>query len=196
MLAGIIARLRARLTPRRAPAIPHGEAGIRQVGHRDYVGGLWETIGRLQFDFLVGRGLLPRHRLLDVGCGCLRGGVYFIAYLEAGHYFGLDKEPLLLAAGITEVGRELFEAKQPVLRVAGDFAPRPFGEAVDFALAQSVFTHLPAPLVRSCLRRVRMGVRPGGTFLATFFESERPRRNPARPHDHDYFAYTRWQMEE
>jgi hypothetical protein len=57
---------------------------------RSIVGGEWDEIGRLQFDFLNGAGLKPRHVLLDVGCGCLRGGVHFVAYLERGNYVGID----------------------------------------------------------------------------------------------------------
>lgn len=38
------------------------------------VGGDWEKIGKLQFEFLVSRGLRPHHRMLDIGCGTLRGG--------------------------------------------------------------------------------------------------------------------------
>jgi hypothetical protein len=48
---------------------------IRAGVHRDLVGGLWEELGRLQFEFLVGAGLRPEMRLLDIGCGCPRGGV-------------------------------------------------------------------------------------------------------------------------
>jgi hypothetical protein len=29
--------------------------------HRAFVGGMWEEIGRLQFDFLRGQGLKPDH---------------------------------------------------------------------------------------------------------------------------------------
>src|SRR6476620_10345865 len=74
---------------------PHGVEGIRQLGHRDYVGGLWDEIGQLQFDFLVSNGLKPQHYLLDIACGSLRAGIHFIPYLETGHYLGIDKEPEL-----------------------------------------------------------------------------------------------------
>jgi hypothetical protein len=57
---------------------------------RRIVGGEWDEIGRLQFDFLKGAGLKLRHVLLDVGCGRLRGGVHFVAYLERGNYVGID----------------------------------------------------------------------------------------------------------
>jgi hypothetical protein len=42
--------------------------------HRELIGGMWETIGRLQFDFMVAQGLIPSSTLLDIGCGALRGG--------------------------------------------------------------------------------------------------------------------------
>jgi hypothetical protein len=178
------------------PTIPHGEEGVRLVGHRAYVGGLWDEIGRLQFSFLVGQGLQPHHILLDIGCGCLRGGVHFIPYLEPGHYLGIDKEPTLIEAGLKhELPAEVFVAKQPRLLVAADFAFAEFQTPVDYALAQSLFTHLPAREVARCLRRLRPWLRPTGVFFATFHESARPVRNPRRPHDHGWFAYTRAELE-
>ena len=63
---------------------------IRRQKHRDFIGGKWSEIGQLQFDFLLESGLQPHHKLLDIGCGCLRGGIHFINYLEASNYSGLD----------------------------------------------------------------------------------------------------------
>lgn len=54
------------------------------------IGGMWEEIGQLQIDFLKSEGLLPAHRLLDIGCGTLRGGRHFIGYLDAGRYTGTE----------------------------------------------------------------------------------------------------------
>ena len=67
--------------------------------HRLGVGGMWEEIGKLQYELVVREGLLPRHKLLDVGCGSLRGGVHFIRYLDSGNYYGMDKNEKLLSAG-------------------------------------------------------------------------------------------------
>jgi SAM-dependent methyltransferase len=189
--------LRGLVHPRPLPTIPHGEAGIRQVGHREYVGGLWDEIGRLQFSFLVAHGLRPEHVLLDVGCGCLRGGVHFIPYLEPEHYLGIDKEPSLIAAGLErELPPKLRAVKRPRLLVSADFAFADFGVPIDYALAQSLFTHLPPAGVARCLERLRPCLRPQGRFLATFHEVPRAVPNPQRPHDHDYFAYTRAELEE
>ena len=40
------------------------------------IGGLWDQMGQHQFDFLKKKGLKPQHKLLDIGCGSLRGGVF------------------------------------------------------------------------------------------------------------------------
>src|SRR5277367_14092 len=58
--------------------------------HRQFVGGMWDEIGALQFEFLKKEGLLPRHCLIDIGCGCMRGGVHFAQYLDKGKYHGID----------------------------------------------------------------------------------------------------------
>jgi len=174
------------------PSIAHGPEGIQAVGHRQYVGGLWEEIGKLQFEFLVANGLQPHHVFLDVACGCLRGGVHFIPYLESGHYLGIDKEPLLIQAGIEELG-PMFETKRPELLVSDSFAFERFTRRPTHAIAQSLFTHLPPPLVSTCLRKLRSAM--DGEFYATFHLADGKTRNPRKPHDHGHFAYTRQEME-
>jgi SAM-dependent methyltransferase len=193
----LLDRLGRWLRRRPRPSIAHGQAGIRQVGHRAYVGGSWNEIGRLQFSFLVAYGLRPEHVLLDIGCGCLRGGVHFIPYLKTGHYLGIDKEASLIAAGLErELPPDVLALKKPRLLVSADFAFAEFGVPIDYALAQSLFTHLPAGAIAECLVRLRSCLRPEGRFLATFHEVPRPMRNPKQPHDHDYFAYTRTELAE
>ena len=175
---------------------PQGPDGVEQLGHRDYVGGLWEELGRLQFDYLVAEGLRPEHTLLDIACGSLRAGVHFVPYLEARHYLGMDKEADLIQAGVEEeLGRALVESKRPELIVSASFEFERFSRRPDYALAQSLFTHLPAPDIEACLRALRGVIREGGAFYATFFESEGTRPNPAQAHDHGYFAYPRSEME-
>jgi hypothetical protein len=176
--------------------IPHGESGIRLVGHRAYVGGLWEEIGRLQLGFLVSQGLLPHHYLCDVACGSLRGGIHFVRYLEPGHYQGIDKEALLLQAAVAqELGEELTLAKAPELVISAEFEFSRFSHRADFALAQSLFTHLPPALIEKCLTRLCAHMAPDGVFYATFHETPEECQNPTEPDDHGYFAYTQEQMQ-
>lgn len=175
--------------------VHHGPEGVQQVGHRQYVGGMFEEIGRLQFEFLVSRGLQPRHTLLDIACGCLRAGVHLIPYLDAGNYLGVDKEQELIDAGLRdELPPGLAEKKRPRILVNGNFAFELFGVRPDFAWAQSLFTHLPPPLIERCLRSLRRVIADEGAFYATFFEVSEPIDNPENPHDHLCFRYTRDEM--
>ena len=118
------------------------------------VGGMWEEMGQLQFDFLREQGLKPEHRFLDVGCGILRGGVHFIPYLESGNYYGIDKNRELLNFGRKEVEKAGLQERQPTLVQIEDFGFGRLGQTFDYALAQSVFTHLPLNYISRCLVNV------------------------------------------
>jgi len=140
--------------------------------HRGAVGGMWSVIGKLQFEFLVGRGLMPEHFLLDIGCGSLRGGVHFIRYLQPRHYYGFDKEESLIDAGKKiELKKYKLHQKQPQLFVVKDFE-LPFDRKFDFMLAQSVFTHLIPEQVELCLKKVMANLKELGVFYVTIFEKE------------------------
>lgn len=166
------------------------------IGHRKYVGGKWDEIGDHQFTFLKQQGLRPKHVLLDIACGSLRLGVKAIPYMQPGHYLGIEKEQQLLDAGVDqELGEALLKSKRPRLLCSSDFSFEQFETPIDMAIAQSLFTHLPPPLIGLCLEKLWPWLKPDGSFFATFFEVEQEINNPSKPHDHGYFAYTREQME-
>ncbi|MBU0754194.1 MAG: class I SAM-dependent methyltransferase, partial [Planctomycetes bacterium] len=138
----------------------------------------------------------PDHYFIDVGCGSLRGGVHFIPYLDSGHYLGIDKEEKLIQAGIEkELGQDLFLAKKPKLVVSDCFEFEKFGVRGDYAIAQSLFTHLPGPLIETCLKKLRKAMNEEGVFFATFFHSDKETSNPDRSHDHGHFVYTAKEMD-
>ncbi len=139
--------------------------------HRIAVGGMWEEIGKLQFNFMVGEGLKPGDHLLDIGCGSLRGGTHFVRYLEPGHYSGIDINKDLLEAGRDELKKNHLTHKNPVLVEMDDFAFPSLGQKFDYALAQSVFTHLPLNSILMCIMNMDKVLIPGGRFYATFFEN-------------------------
>jgi SAM-dependent methyltransferase len=141
--------------------------------HRQAVGGMWDQIGRMQRDFLVGRGLRPEHQLVDVGCGALRGGIHLVAYLAPGHYHGLDLNPSLIEAGRLELRLAGLESRRAELLVNDRFDLTPFGTTFDYGLALSVFTHVPFNCIVRCLSRVRDVLAPHGRFFATFFQAPR-----------------------
>jgi len=145
---------------------------VKDGRHRDIIGGLWEEIGPGQLEFLKGEGLKPHHRLLDIGCGCLRGGVHFVSYLDPGNYYGLDSNQTLLDAG--------FEIEIPAngligrlskehLRQSDRFELAAFDQKFDYGLAFSVFTHITLNAVRTCIENWSMAAAPGALLYATYF---------------------------
>jgi SAM-dependent methyltransferase len=150
---------------------------IGRGGHRKRVGGRWDELGELQLQFMTAQGLKPNHRLLDVGCGALRAGRWFVDYLEPGHYYGVDINQSLLDAGYEQEFTEAQRAWLPrdQLRVTDRFACD-FGVRFDFVIAQSLFTHISLNQIRLCLYRVAAVMEPDGRFFASYFEA--PRRHP------------------
>ncbi len=141
------------------------------IMHRRIVGGAWDEMGKLQFDFMVHSGLQPSHLLLDVGCGSLRGGTHFVRYLEDGHYYGIDRQQWLLDAAVkVELPQAGLAGRIVHLLCRDDFDVTSFGVQFDYALAQSVFSHLPWNTILRCLANVQKVLKPGGKLYATFFE--------------------------
>lgn len=147
---------------------------------RAKVGGLWEQLGKLQFDYLIKNGLKPNHFFLDIGCGSLRGGIHFIRYLENGHYFGVDKNTQLLDGGKIELDENNLLDKKPVLKLDDDFDFISLNQKFEYALAQSVFTHLPLTEIKKCIENVEKVLVNEGNFYATFFENYR-KDDPGEP---------------
>lgn len=148
------------------------ELDIQKGRHRSMIGGMWEAMGELQLKFMKEHGLQPHHELLDVGCGSLRGGIYFIKYLNEGKYSGLDINPSLIRAGQAEVKKANLNGKKPILLVNNSFHFHLFKKKFDYAIAQSVFTHLPVNVIQRCLVNMEKVLNPGGKFYVTFFETK------------------------
>lgn len=145
------------------------------------VGGLWEEIGKLQFDFLVSQGLKPSHTILDLGCGSLRGGLWFIRYLQVGNYWGLDISQNILEAGRRFLAEQGLENKTPHLTLNRDLKFEELtGCKFDYILAQSVFTHMPEEDIEECLRNLHKILKPSGVFFATFNEGHKSTADKAR----------------
>ena len=147
---------------------------------------MWEELGKLQFDFLKAHGLRPEHTLLDIGCGCLRGGLHFIRYLEPGHYSGLDISGPILAAGRQYLTEEGLDEKCPNLLLTDGFRFDELeGSRFDFVLAFGVFVETPASAIRECFLNLHKLLTPNGVFFATFWLAQRQSADPL----HLYFRY-------
>jgi len=78
-------------------------------------GGSMGDAASLSVFVLVDHGLLPKHRLLDIGCGVLRGGIPLIEYLDAGHYVGVEARTEVLKEARKELAKSGLEGKRPLL---------------------------------------------------------------------------------
>jgi SAM-dependent methyltransferase len=140
--------------------------------HRDFIGGMWDEIGKLQLDFLRVQGVNPDNTLLDIGCGSLRLGIRAVEFLKPAKYWGTDLAPELLAAGYErEIIPSGLSDKLPRshLIADGDFTFPGVPPRIDFAIAQSVFTHLPLNHIRLCLANLGRHIASPCTFFFTVF---------------------------
>jgi len=147
---------------------------IAKGHHRNIVGGLWDVVGNLQVEFMKKMGLKPYHKLLDIGCCCLRGGIKFLDYLEPNHYYGIDAVKKLIDVGYTiELAKTGLSHK---LKRKNLFCSKLFKHerlplrSIDYGIAVSVFTHLPFNYLRICLENIAQYFKPGGKFYVSFFE--------------------------
>jgi SAM-dependent methyltransferase len=133
----------------------------------------WVKIGQMQFDYLVGHGLKPGDRMLEIGCGNLRAGRLFIDYLDAGNYYGIDISPDILLAATDTVAEYGLQAKMPRLTLVRDMALR-FLPDRQFTVvhAHSVFSHSPIEVIDECLGTVARIMAPDGFFDFTFDRTE------------------------
>ena len=170
------------------PASPYLAPGfydraLAQGRHRDIVGGRWDETGRLQMRLLQEAGMMPHHRLLDIGAGSLRLGCRAVPFLDAGHYWGTDASGALMARGRAVELADPGRLPPDHLIEDADFA-FPGGPAtIDFAIAFAVFTHLPAGHLAPALASIRARFPGLQHLLFTVFVAPGGHAGPLRQPD-------------
>ena len=127
---------------------------------------LWPMKRAFQIDFLRRQGLQPSQRVLDIGCGSLRGGAALIAYLDTRGYCGIDVRESVLAEARQELRRERLSEKQPELVLVTAMAALDLHRRFDVLWAFSVLFHLADPILDACFVMVARHLEPGGIFFA------------------------------
>ena len=139
--------------------------------YRAYVGppGDYDLVSAMVFNLLTCIGLRQYHRVLDIGCGSLRVGRLLIPYLNPSHYFGIEPNKWLVEDGIAnEIGMDLIRVKRPTLSYRASMEEFETPLNLDYAIAQSIFSHCGQDLIRTWLSQVSSHLKEEGALVATF----------------------------
>lgn len=146
----------------------------RNAGRHALVGrpDLWRMKRAFQIDFLRRQGLQPWHRVLDIGCGSLRGGAALIAYLEPMGYSGIDVRANVLAEALKELQREKLAGKRAELTLVDDMAELDLRRRFNVLWAFSVLFHLADPILEACFVMASRHLDLEGIFFANVILGE------------------------
>jgi SAM-dependent methyltransferase len=132
----------------------------------------FEKMGRLQLITALREGLNPWSKVLDIGCGALRGGYWFIHFLAPDCYFGIEPNREMLAEGIERILEPgLVDEKRPRFDHNSDFDTSVFGEKFDFFIARSVWTHASKDQIGTMLDGFASETTENGVFLTSYLPS-------------------------
>ncbi|MDB3958583.1 hypothetical protein N9408_06700 [Opitutales bacterium] len=147
----------------------------KEQNYREFVGPSdeYDMNAGLQFSMLIHLGLREHHKLLDIGCGSLRGGRLYIPYLNSKNYFGIEPERWLVDKGIEyEVGHDILSKKKPNFIYSTHFPCNKFDISFDYLLAQGVFTHSPKNYIENCVKNASMCMLDTSLFVFTYFQDD------------------------
>ena len=159
------------------------DTALAKGRHRDIVGGRWDETGRIQMQILQGAGMLPHHRLLDIGAGSLRLGCKAVPYLNPGHYWATDASRALMLRGRAVELVEPERLPEDHLIEDSTFALPGVPPDMDFAIAFGVFTHLPFTALEQALAQMRPRLSHLNRLFFTVFLSPESQVGPLRQPD-------------
>lgn len=134
---------------------------------------LWEMKRRFQIDFLRGRGLQPSNRLLDLGCGTLRGGIPLIEYLDSRGYVGIDVREEAIAEARAELALHGLAHKEATLLTTTALSDLALDRAFDVVWAFSVLIHMDDAHLDEALAFAARHLAPAGVLYANVNVGER-----------------------
>ena len=124
------------------------ERGMFTGGPPEY----FERMGRMQFSLMVREGIYPWSKVLDIGCGCLRGGYWMIHFLDPDCYCGIEPDQQMTEAGLHELLEPpALAMKRPRIDHNENFDSSVFGEKFDAFLCRSIWTHTSKAMIQTML---------------------------------------------
>lgn len=127
-----------RVSEKLEAGLPHPTLG------RNLSGADESRSGQANFEFLLGQGIEPQHVCVDFGCGSLRVGRLLMAYLEPGHYWGLDLSFRFIEEGTASLEPAFMDRRRPNLRIIDEASLGEVRRArADFLISIGVLIHVP-----------------------------------------------------
>jgi cyclopropane fatty-acyl-phospholipid synthase-like methyltransferase len=126
-----------------------------------------------QLEFVKNRGLLPEHKFLDLGCGCLRGSAKILQYLNDENFYGADISEGLLDM-IPKRLAMLNITRSPITKLINDYDfLNLFNTKFHFILSVSVLTHMMPEMVPPFFLGVAKVLRGDGVFYFTLYPTDK-----------------------
>jgi SAM-dependent methyltransferase len=142
------------------------------IAQETFIGGpisKFSKIGRLYLITLLKMGLTPDSKVLDVGCGALRGGFWLIHFLNPNCYYGIEPNETMLEVGkkllLTE---ETISYKNPRFDTNSDFIFSRFNQKFDYIIARSIWSHASKQQILKMLDEFVNTSTPNGVFLTSY----------------------------
>lgn len=133
----------------------------------------FSRLGRNQLIVALDAGLTSDCKVLDVGCGCLRGGWWLINYLSTSCYFGIEPNKKMLDSGLQNLpNQDILAAKMPVFSHNDDFNFGVFGIPFDYIIARSIWSHASPKQIEIMLKNFIENTTDEGCFLTSYRETD------------------------
>lgn len=139
---------------------------------------LFETAGRKLLLTLLSEGLTPDSKVLDIGCGCLRGGYWLIHFLDRDCYYGIEPDSGMVAAGLENILEPgLSDLKKPRFDHNAEFDFTVFEQRFDFFVARSIWTHASKQQIQTMLDGFVRTASTRGVFITSYIRATLFRRD-------------------
>lgn len=150
--------------------------------------GYWKELQNYQLNTLIKNGLKPGHKLLDLGCGPLQGGVAFIKYLDRNNYYGIDIKQESIDAGVRQIKKYKLENKQPVLFHSHNFGKEHLnGIKFDYIWASQILYYFDDQKLSALMEYLSNVLAENGKFLGDVIG---PKHYEFKFKEHNWFLHT------
>lgn len=127
----------------------------------------WNECAQWHMDALEHFKIGKNYKVLDIGCGAMRFGLSAVNYLNNGNYCGIDPHDKYLNFGAYLIKNYLSNKEFTYIHDE-DFNFQLSNMTFDFAIAQSVITHISNDRIENCLSKMKVVMKKGSKFLFSF----------------------------